>query len=272
MSTTENAGRLQVTRFIKATPERVFAAWTTPGQLQRWFGPRTCRVVEARVDLRVGGAYSLRTLHEEHGEITARGEYREITAPSRLVFTWSFDDDPDWAGVTSVVTVELAAKNGGTQVTVTHDGLPSGESASNHTEGWQGSLDKLEIRAEVMAELNGPGQFSWNELLTTDVEKAGAFYTQLFGWATAAMPGGMPYTLFKKDGLEAGGMMKHPAPDAPPSWLAYVTVSDIDASSARVKELGGTICKEPFEIPQVGRIAIAVDPQGAGFGLFQPGC
>ena len=66
-----------------------------------------------------------------------------------------------------------------------------------------------------------------------------------------------------------GGMMAVPMPGVPPHWLNYVTVESADASAARVTELGGKICKPPFDIPNVGRIAIVQDPQGAFFGLFQ---
>ncbi len=86
------------------------------------------------------------------------------------------------------------------------------------------------------------------------------------------MPGGMPYTLFEKGGIMAGGMMALPMPGVPPHWLAYVTVESADTSAARIAELGGKICKPPFDISNVGRIAIVQDPQGAFFGIFQPEC
>jgi len=171
--------------------------------------------------------------------------------------------------VTSVVTVEMIAKDGGTEVRITHEGLPSAEHAGRHEHGWNGSLDKLAARAAAFAELNGPGQFSWNELLVNNPETTGAFYSKLFGWQTAPMPGGMPYTIFKKDEMFVGGMMKLPMPNVPPHWLNYVTVEACDASAARITELGGTIVVPPFDIPNVGRIAVAQDPEGATFGIFQ---
>ena len=269
MSTSKPASSLQVKRFIKSPPERVFAAWTTPEQIKHWFGPANCTVLDVQLELRVGGKYRFHVCSEGMGEMFVRGEYREISAPVKLVFTWQWEDDEEWANVESVVTVELFAKDGGTEVQITHDGLPSAEHAGRHEHGWNGCLDKLAARAAAMIELNGPGQFSWNELLTSDVAGAGAFYTQLFGWQAEPMPGGMPYTLFKKNGIFAGGMMAVPMPGVPPHWLNYVTVENADASAARVTELGGTVCKPPFDIPNVGRIAIVQDPQGAFFGIFQ---
>ena len=267
-----NSSSLQVKRFIKAPPARVFAAWTKPDQLKQWFGPETCRVLDVALDLRVGGKYRLHVSSGEMGEMSVSGEYREITAPTKLVFTWKWEDDEDWENVTSVVSVDFSAKDGGTEVQITHDGLPTDEHAGRHEHGWTGSLDKLAARAAAIAELNGPGQFSWNELLADDVESAAAFYTNLLGWTTAAMPGGMPYTLFKKNGSEVAGLMKLPMPGIPPHWLNYVTVEACDATAARVTEIGGTICAPPFDIPNVGRIAVVQDPQGARFGLFQPAC
>ena len=270
MSTPIESNRLQVTRQINAPRERVFAAWTTPEQIPHWFGPASCRVLDAKIDLRVGGAYRFRVVSSEMGELVVGGKYREISAPSKLVFTWQWEDDSDWANVTSVVTVDFAEKDGGTEVRITHEGLPSGESAGRHEHGWNGCLDKLVARAAVMAELRGPGHFSWNELIAADVAGAAAFYSKLLGWETVPFDGGMPYTLFKKNGTEVGGLMTMPG--VPPHWLSYVTVESADACAARAAELGGTICKPPFDIPNVGRIAIVQDPQGAAIGLFQPAC
>ncbi len=272
MSTSATSNSLQVTRLIKAPRERVFAAWTIADQIKHWFGPATCQVLDAQIDLRVGGKYRFHVTNEGMGEMAVGGEYREINASSKLVFTWQWEDDEDWENVTSVVTVVFTEKDGGTEVQITHEGLPTDEHAGRHEHGWNGCLDKLAARAAVMAEMKGPGQFSWNELLTSDVDAAAGFYTKLLGWAAVPMAGGMPYTLFKKNGTEVAGLMALPMPGVPPHWLNYVTVENADASAARVTELGGKICKPPFDIPNVGRIAIVQDPQGAAFGLFQPSC
>jgi uncharacterized protein YndB with AHSA1/START domain/predicted enzyme related to lactoylglutathione lyase len=259
---------LQVKRLIKTSRERVFAAWTTPSQVPRWFGPATCRVIDAQIDLRVGGSYQFRVCSDAHGEMTVSGEYQEVVAPEKLVFTWRWLNDPDWENVKSVVTVEFAEVEGGTEVRLTHEGFPSDESAGNHEHGWNGCLDKLQIGALVVAEMTGPGRFSWNELHSEDVAGAIKFYTALFGWETAPMPG-MPYTIFKKHGTEVAGLMKPPMPGVPPQWLPYVTVESADSEAVRIAELGGVIVAPPFDIPEVGRIAVAKDPQGATFGIFQ---
>ncbi len=109
------------------------------------------------------------------------------------------------------------------------------------------------------------GAFGWVELMTTDVEKAKSFYTDIFGWETAAYDGGMPYTLVKVGGEEVGGMMAMPpqAEGMHPAWSVYVTVDDVDATARKVAELGGQVVMGPQDIPEVGRFCVIQDPQGA---------
>ena len=115
---------------------------------------------------------------------------------------------------------------------------------------------------------NKTGHFSWNELVTTDVPEASKFYTRLLGWTTAAF--GTDYTLFNKEGQNVGGLMKTPQPGMPAQWVAYVCVEDVDATAAKAAELGGRVMAAPFDVPEVGRIAVVLDPQGAAIGLFKP--
>ena len=116
-----------------------------------------------------------------------------------------------------------------------------------------------------------PGAFSWNELLTTDVAGAKAFYSELFGWKLQDIsPGGTAYTLVKVEEQEVGGMMAVPAEEQgmPPAWGAYVTVSNVDAMIGQVEKLGGRVCMPPRDIPNVGRFMIIQDPQGAMLSLI----
>ena len=113
-----------------------------------------------------------------------------------------------------------------------------------------------------------PGYFSWNELLTTDVEGASAFYSGLLGWTTT--PFSPEYTLFNKAGQSVGGLMKAPRPGMPAQWVAYVSVEDVDATTAKATQLGGQIVLPPMDVPDVGRIAVLLDPQNAPFGIFKP--
>jgi uncharacterized protein len=127
------------------------------------------------------------------------------------------------------------------------------------------------MSAENNSPMAQPGRVSWNELATTNVAAAKKFYTGLFGWKTE--PFGGDYTLFKQGKTMVGGMMKCPKKSAPAHWLAYVTVKDVDASAAKAAKLGGKVVAPPFDVPEVGRIAVVLDPQGAAIGLFKPeGC
>jgi uncharacterized protein len=78
------------------------------------------------------------------------------------------------------------------------------------------------------------------------------------------------YTLWKNQGKDLGGMMKRPMESIPPQWLAYVAVSDADATARKVTDAGGKVMTPPFDVPTVGRIAILQDPQGAALGIIQP--
>jgi uncharacterized protein len=109
------------------------------------------------------------------------------------------------------------------------------------------------------------------ELNTTDVSKAKAFYGNLFNWELQdfPMPGGS-YTMIKVGEGTGGGMMKHPVPGAPSTWLAYVLVDDVAASTQKAKSLGATIMKDVTEVMDAGSLSIIMDPTGAVLGLWKP--
>jgi hypothetical protein len=106
-------------------------------------------------------------------------------------------------------------------------------------------------------------------MVFTDEAVAKKFYTGLFGWKSEPFAG-TEYTLFKKGDTAVGGMMKCPKPGLPAHWLAYVTVEDVDATVAKAARLGGKIADGPYDVPEVGRIAVLVDPQGAAIGILKP--
>src|SRR5476649_1192833 len=111
------------------------------------------------------------------------------------------------------------------------------------------------------------GEFSWNELLTTDPKAAAKFYSDLFGWTSQEMPTscGTTYTLLKSGGEDVGGLMEIPemAKGMPPTWRSYVTVADVDATAKKAEALGAVIIMPPQDIPEVGRFTIIKDLQGA---------
>ncbi len=117
------------------------------------------------------------------------------------------------------------------------------------------------------------GVFSWNELMTRDVEGAKAFYGKLLGWTMEDKPMpemGMTYTLVKVGDRAVGGIMPMPSEgrDMPSVWGSYVSVDDVDAAAKQTVALGGTVYKEPTDIPGVGRFCVIGDPQGAFLSLI----
>jgi len=270
---------LRVSRLIKAPRDRVFAAWTNPEDIMKWFGPETCRVLSAKVDLRPGGAYHFRVKGSEMGELDLRGVYREVKPPSRLVYTWAFKGNPQVEIGETVVTVDFIERDGGTDVQITHEAFPNAFARDNHNYGWNGCFDKL------AAYLGGgdsggkkpdktPGIFCWNELVSRDAEGSAKFYSQLFGWTPEKMDmgPGMSYTFMKSGSQNAAGFLQMPkeAGQASTAWLGYVTVADLPRAVAKAKSLGAKICKDVTDLP-MGRFAIVTDPQGAVLGLWEFG-
>src|SRR5437870_982467 len=135
---------LEITRFINASPARVYAAWTDPAQLRDWFVPENVRTRSITADVHVGGKYRWDLITQEGEDWAAFGEYRELVPGKKIVFTWQWDDDEAWKNVSSVVTVELSDRDGGTEVRLIHEKLPSEESRDRHNEGWNSVLDRLE--------------------------------------------------------------------------------------------------------------------------------
>lgn len=140
--TTQTAGTLQVTRIIAAEPETVFDAWTEPEHIQQWSAPEGMDIPTSDVDLTVGGRFHLQMRNAEGGTYNARGIYHEIERPTRLVYSWTWDEQPDHGQ--SLITVDFRSVDGGTEVTMVHSGLPSEESAAEHEKGWTSCLNRLE--------------------------------------------------------------------------------------------------------------------------------
>src|SRR3569623_888960 len=103
MSTTATATEdtVVLTRQFKAPRERVFAAFASANMLCQWLGPKDGKVLGCEVDFKVGGKYRYAFNSTQMGDMAVNGEYREITPPSKIVFTWQWEDDEDWTAVVS---------------------------------------------------------------------------------------------------------------------------------------------------------------------------
>ena len=130
---------LRLSRRFKAPREAVFRAFTDPGELAQWFGPEGVGVNNVKIDLRPGGAYSLAFNQADGGSHGLSGVYREISPPERLVMTWVWDHG-DLAGIETLVTLEFTAAGGETELTLTHEKLPSQNALDLHNQGWISSF------------------------------------------------------------------------------------------------------------------------------------
>jgi predicted enzyme related to lactoylglutathione lyase len=115
------------------------------------------------------------------------------------------------------------------------------------------------------------GVFVWDELGTNDVDAAQRFYEDVFGWTTKDMgPEYGGYRIFNRGETGIAGLMALPDASIPPHWQPYVAVDDPDATTAKSVELGASTLMGPMDVPNVGRIAVLRDPQGATFGIIKP--
>jgi uncharacterized protein len=118
------------------------------------------------------------------------------------------------------------------------------------------------------------GKFYWNELMTRDVEASKRFFEATLGWTFEGMP--MPhgtYWLAKVGGEPIAGFMPLDGPQftgVPEAWLGYIAVDDVDARAKKANAAGGKVMREPFDVPDVGRIAILLDARGVAIGLMTP--
>jgi predicted enzyme related to lactoylglutathione lyase len=117
-----------------------------------------------------------------------------------------------------------------------------------------------------------PGDVSWHELATTDLDAAWDFYGSLFGWKKTESfdmgPGGAYQLYARPGGANLGGIYRKPAEmPAPPHWLLYVRVADVKEGAQRIKSSGGQVLNGPMEVPGGDWIVAGADPQGAAFAL-----
>jgi len=115
------------------------------------------------------------------------------------------------------------------------------------------------------------GKFAWHELMLKDEDAQVKFYTELFGWTVDAMDMGPmgTYRMFKKGDQTVAGAMKTPMPDIPSHWLTYIGADNVDAIAEKVKANGGQVVAGPTEVPNMVRFIVAMDPEGAAFGVVQ---
>ena len=139
--------KVELRRVIRASRQRVFAAWTDPVELRKWFGPGAISVDAVEMDARPGGKYCLvmkGTIEgkpeEAERRISVDGDYMEVIPNELISYTWR----PAWSpGEESRVTVRLRDVEGGTELLLTHERFATVESRDGHERGWTSILGKL---------------------------------------------------------------------------------------------------------------------------------
>jgi uncharacterized protein YndB with AHSA1/START domain len=132
---------LTIKRRFKASPAKVYAAWTDPDKVKGWIGPSETKAKSVESDLRVGGHYRWLMVAPSGEEHDVRGVYREVVPNEKLVFTWAWKSTPERE---SLVTVLLKPDGDGTLLTLTHEQFFDEDARDRHQFGWNGALDKME--------------------------------------------------------------------------------------------------------------------------------
>lgn len=142
MNEAETGVTLVVRRRIAASAAELFAAWTQPQRLMRWWGPSGAVCTGAEVDLCIGGRYRIANRFADGTVLWIKGVFEAIEPPVRLIYTWSLESH---AGPAERVTVQFAEQaDGATEVIVTHERIPGAAAREGHERGWVGCLDGLE--------------------------------------------------------------------------------------------------------------------------------
>jgi uncharacterized protein YndB with AHSA1/START domain len=142
---------LIVRKTIRATPERLFDAWTRPEELKQWWGPQSVTCIDAKVQPEVGGSYQIANQFPNGDVVWITGEYEIVDRPHRLVYTWRIGTSP---GPPERVTVTFDRRGADTEVTITHERIPSQPVRDVHEQGWLGCLDGLAV---YLSENQSPG-------------------------------------------------------------------------------------------------------------------
>jgi uncharacterized protein YndB with AHSA1/START domain len=133
---------VEIERTFDAPAEDVFDAWTSPDVMRRWFHCEAdWATPEASVDLRVEGKVRVVMRRPDGSEATAHGEFRVIDRPSRLVMSWTFDDEPANEQLIELTFTESA---GSTTVLLVNSRIWTDERRDSQDWGWRGCLDQLQ--------------------------------------------------------------------------------------------------------------------------------
>jgi len=137
-------GELTITRVFNAPRVLVFKTWTDPRHAMNWWGPVDHPAAHLEMDVRPGGTWCARLRSTETGkDLWHRGVFREVLAPERLVFTFTWDEEGE-RGLETLVTVTFAEQGGKTLMTFRHAPFQSAAERDGHQGGWSSCFDRLD--------------------------------------------------------------------------------------------------------------------------------
>ena len=135
---------LNMSRFIRAPREKVFNAFTTQVGLAAWMGPRGMKVRAATADPQVGGAWRVEIVGPEGNALVVGGHYKLLERFSRVAYTWKWEgDNSPMPHLETLIEIELAEKDGGTEMRMTHSGFPAAAARDGHNSGWTSTFNRL---------------------------------------------------------------------------------------------------------------------------------
>ncbi len=151
----EGADPIIVEGVFRATAERMFAAWTTPDDIQKWFGPGPGHLDQVDVDLREGGEWRFAYGMKDGQSNELAGAYEVIEAPRKLVFSWvhtrAFEDGRSESTAASKVTVTFDEREDGTLVRLVHEAIKTEDGRKGVGGGWEGTFVRLNQEFETVA-------------------------------------------------------------------------------------------------------------------------
>ena len=138
-------GAVEIRRTFAATPEKVFQAWTDPSKMTRWFarGTEQNTVTRMEADARAGGRYVVNVLSADGKTYHISGTYQEVRPPDKLVFTWLWEDAPDFWEALVTIEFRRLGQSGFTELTLKHEKLAE-KYRADHQKGWISCFDLLD--------------------------------------------------------------------------------------------------------------------------------
>ena len=260
MNSTPTAASTKLTlrRIYPVSRERLFDAWTTPEAIKQFYGPNDVVISEASLEPRVGGSYRIGMKRPDGDVWFVKGIYREFDRPSKIVSTWTWEEDDPALEHESLLTVEFLDRGEESELVLTHERFRDAEQRDGHESGWSAILAQLDA---CMRPLRIAG-IDLSGYMVENAQRAIAFYRDVLGLepsrvypenrgAEYELPDG---TVF---GLWGGGGKVMPFQ---PSNGILFAVGDFDAAVASLKARGIPIVRE-IETPNC-RMAMIEDTEG----------